>query len=133
MSTKSRSAGSFWPDGYPVYLAEAAGRERSQLNLPVAATLRCMANPPGYRLSTKKAVFNAANPAGQRYSRQNGPLVCVVEAAGQECSQVNLLVASTQPSAKKPVLLQIQQGDGIPDAPDPWCIWSRPQAESVVR
>ena len=51
-----------------------------------------MANPPGYRLSTKKAVCSAANPAGRRYSRQNGPLVYVVEAAGRERSQVNVLV-----------------------------------------
>ena len=62
-----------------------------------------------------------------------GPcMVYVVEAAGRERSQVNLPVASTQPSAKKPVLLQTQQAKGTPDMPDPWCIWSRPQAESVV-
>ena len=69
---------------------------------------------------------------GGGYSRHDGSLVYVVEAAGRERSQVNLLVASTQPSAKKPVLLQTQQAKGTPDMPDPWCIWSRPQAESVV-
>ena len=44
---------SFCPDGYPVYLAEAAGRERSQLNLPVATTPHRMANPLGYRLLSR--------------------------------------------------------------------------------
>ena len=32
-SNKGRSAGAFWYGGYPVYVVEAAGPERSQANL----------------------------------------------------------------------------------------------------